>query len=190
MARRGFTLLESLLVLFLISLVFSLVVPTLVAPKPSLAQKEAMRFMTLLMQYRDRASAGGQVLGVHVQVDGYRFLQRYQGAWIPMPSSSSRQATTVMMDKTVHLTLTLPLTQPAEPELAWYRQRLQLHDMPSGLTESTDSLRPPRPAFWFVPAEPPRPFVAEFTTRDGQACWQVRMAGEALRLLRCGEESV
>lgn len=184
MVRRGFTLLELTLVLFLISLVFSAVLPTLPLSLTPRTQKEAERFIALLKQHRERADAISMVLGVSLQPKSYSFVQRYQGEWKPVPPS--RLATTVTLKKPVSMILEPgqdPELGPAEQTPAFLQYRLQLYDMLSGLNTPSD--RSPR--IWFFPAEPAMPFVARFIVSGTQECWMVVMDNDELRSDQCGE---
>ncbi len=80
MPERGFTLLEIMLVIFLIGLASSGVVQTFATDSEPPAKKAAQDFLTRFAQFKDRAVIEGQTLGVLIDAPGYQFMQRRQGA--------------------------------------------------------------------------------------------------------------
>lgn len=64
MPERGFTLLEIMLVIFLIGLASAGVVQTFATDSESPAKKAAQDFLTRFAQFKDRAVIEGQTLGV------------------------------------------------------------------------------------------------------------------------------
>lgn len=186
MVRHGFTILELTLVLFLISLMFSVVLPTLPLSLTSPTQKEAERFIALLKHYRERADAINMALGISWHPESYTFVERYQGEWKPVPSS--RLATTVILSKPV--SMTLEPSQKSENNSAEQMQillshRLDLYDMLSGLNLSSDGV----PQIYFLPAEPAIPFVARFSVMGSKQCWMVVMDKDELRSAPCVKTS-
>ena len=79
MPGRGFTLLEIMLVIFLIGLASAGVVQTFATDSESPAKKAAQDFLTRFAQFKDRAVIEGQTLGVLIDPPGYQFMQRRQG---------------------------------------------------------------------------------------------------------------
>ena len=76
MPERGFTLLEIMLVIFLIGLASSGVVQTFATDSEPPAKKAAQDFLTRFAQFKDRAVIEGQTLGVLIDAPGYQFMQR------------------------------------------------------------------------------------------------------------------
>ena len=76
MPERGFTLLEIMLVIFLIGLASAGVVQTFATDSESPAKKAAQDFLTRFAQFKDRAVSEGQTLGVLIDAPGYQFMQR------------------------------------------------------------------------------------------------------------------
>ena len=84
MPERGFTLLEIMLVIFLIGLASAGVVQTFATDSESPAKKAAQDFLTRFAQFKDRAVIEGQTLGVLIDPPGYQFMQRRYGQWLPV----------------------------------------------------------------------------------------------------------
>ncbi|EGH1125318.1 type II secretion system minor pseudopilin GspH, partial [Escherichia coli] len=84
MPERGFTLLEIMLVIFLIGLASAGVVQTFATDSESPAKKAAQDFLTRFAQFKDRAVIEGKTLGVLIDPPGYQFMQRRQGQWSPV----------------------------------------------------------------------------------------------------------
>ncbi|MED9015532.1 type II secretion system minor pseudopilin GspH [Escherichia coli] len=76
MPERGFTLLEIMLVIFLIGLASAGVVQTFATASEPPAKKAAQDFLTRFAQFKDRAVIEGQTLGVLIDPPGYQFMQR------------------------------------------------------------------------------------------------------------------
>lgn len=84
MPERGFTLLEIMLVIFLIGLASAGVVQTFATASEPPAKKAAQDFLTRFAQFKDRAVIEGQTLGVLIDPPGYQFMQRRHGQWLPV----------------------------------------------------------------------------------------------------------
>lgn len=82
MPERGFTLLEIMLVIFLIGLASAGVVQTFATASEPPAKKAAQDFLTRFAQFKDRAVIEGQTLGVLIDPPGYQFMQRRHGQWL------------------------------------------------------------------------------------------------------------
>ena len=79
MPERGFTLLEIMLVIFLIGLASAGVVQTFATDSESPAKKAAQDFLTRFAQFKDRAVIEGQTLGVLID-----------SSWLSVYAASSR----------------------------------------------------------------------------------------------------
>lgn len=128
MPERGFTLLEIMLVIFLIGLASAGVVQTFATASEPPAKKAAQDFLTRFAQFKDRAVIEGQTLGVLIDPPGYQFMQRRHGQWLPV--SATRLSAQVTVPKQVQM-----LLQPGsdiwqkEYTLELQRRRLTLHDI-------------------------------------------------------------
>lgn len=116
MPERGFTLLEIMLVIFLIGLASSGVVQTFATDSEPPAKKAAQDFLTRFAQFKDRAVIEGQTLGVLIDAPGYQFMQRRQGQWLPV--SATRLSAQVTVPKQVQM-----LLQPGSD--IWQKEYLQ-----------------------------------------------------------------
>ena len=164
MPERGFTLLEIMLVIFLIGLASAGVIQTFATASEPPAKKAAQDFLTRFAQFKDRAVIEGQTLGVLIDPPGYQFMQRRHGQWLPV--SATRLSTQVTVPKQVQM-----LLQPGsdiwqkEYALELQRRRLTLHDI-----------------------EPATPFTLRFYSAAQNACWAVKLAHDgALSLSQCDE---
>ena len=103
MPERGFTLLEIMLVIFLIGLASAGVVQTFATASEPPAKKAAQDFLTRFAQFKDRAVIEGKTLGVLIDAPGYQFMQRRQGQWLPV--SATRLSAQVTVPKQVQMLL-------------------------------------------------------------------------------------
>lgn len=79
--HAGFTLLEVLVVVFIIGITLTLVQVNVSRGESQVLRDEALRLETLLRLVQDEVNAGGQSLALELQTDGYRFYQREQEQW-------------------------------------------------------------------------------------------------------------
>ncbi|HAH3690873.1 type II secretion system minor pseudopilin GspH [Escherichia coli] len=184
MPERGFTLLEIMLVIFLIGLASSGVVQTFATDSEPPAKKAAQDFLTRFAQFKDRAVIEGQTLGVLIDAPGYQFMQRRQGQWLPV--SATRLSAQVTVPKQVQM-----LLQPGsdiwqkEYALELQRRRLTLHDIELELQKEA---KKKTPQIRFSPFEPATPFTLCFYSAAQNACWAVKLAHDgALSLNQCDE---
>ncbi|HDQ0187282.1 TPA: type II secretion system minor pseudopilin GspH [Escherichia coli] len=184
MPERGFTLLEIMLVIFLIGLASSGVVQTFATDSEPPAKKAAQDFLTRFAQFKDRAVIEGQTLGVLIDAPGYQFMQRRQGQWLPV--SATRLSAQVTVPKQVQM-----LLQPGsdiwqkEYALELQRRRLTMHDIELELQKEA---KKKTPQIRFSPFEPATPFTLRFYSAAQNACWAVKLAHDgALSLNQCDE---
>ncbi len=78
--RAGFTLVELLLVLTIISLAAAAVVLAAPDPRPSL-QREAERLAARLAMARDAAIVDNRLYAISIDASGYAFAERRGGQW-------------------------------------------------------------------------------------------------------------
>lgn len=182
MPERGFTLLEIMLVIFLIGLASAGVVQTFATDSEPPAKKAAQDFLTRFAQFKDRAVIEGQTLGVLIDPPGYQFMQRRHGQWLPV--SATRLSAQVTVPKQVQM-----LLQPGsdiwqkEYALELQRRRLTLHDIELELQK-----RRKRRRRSVSPFEPATPFTLRFYSAVQNACWAVKLAHDgALSLNQCDE---
>lgn len=87
----GFTLLELLVVITIIGVLAvgaTLGLGSLGASGK--ADTEAHRLAALIRYANDQALLSGNDVGLHIDKDGYRFLQHVQGGWLPLPDKTLR----------------------------------------------------------------------------------------------------
>ncbi|EEY8826922.1 type II secretion system minor pseudopilin GspH [Escherichia coli] len=170
MPERGFTLLEIMLVIFLIGLASSGVVQTFATDSEPPAKKAAQDFLTRFAQFKDRAVIEGQTLGVLIDAPGYQFMQRRQGQWLPV--SATRLSAQVTVPKQVQM-----LLQPGSD--IW--QKEYALELQKEAKKKTPQIR-------FSPFEPATPFTLRFYSAAQNACWAVKLAHDgALSLNQCDE---
>ncbi len=85
-SRRGFTLLEILVVVVIIGVLAGAVVLAVDSGSSRQLEREATRFSALLQQACEQAELGGRDLGVLMQDDGYGFANQVDGYWKPQPA--------------------------------------------------------------------------------------------------------
>lgn len=83
--RRGFTLLEILVVVVIIGVLAGAVVLAVDSGSARQLEREANRFSALLQQACEQAELGGRDIGVLIQDDGYGFANQVDGYWKPQP---------------------------------------------------------------------------------------------------------
>ena len=170
MPERGFTLLEIMLVIFLIGLASSGVVQTFATASEPPAKKAAQDFLTRFAQFKDRAVIEGQTLGVLIDPPGYQFMQRRHGQWLPV--SATRLSAQVTVPKQVQM-----LLQPGSD--IW--QKEYALELQKEAKKKTPQIR-------FSPFEPVTPFTLRFYSSAQNACWAVKLAHDgALSLNQCDE---
>ena len=158
MPERGFTLLEIMLVIFLIGLASAGVVQTF--------------------------ATASETLGVLIDAPGYQFMQRRQGQWLPV--SATRLSAQVTVPKQVQMLLQ-PGSDIWQKEYALelQRRRLTLHDIELELQKEAKKRTP---QIRFSPFEPATPFTLRFYSAAQNACWAVKLAHDgALSLNQCDE---
>ena len=170
MPERGFTLLEIMLVIFLIGLASAGVVQTFATASEPPAKKAAQDFLTRFAQFKDRAVIEGQTLGVLIDPPGYQFMQRRQGQWLPV--SATRLSAQVTVPKQVQM-----LLQPGSD--IWQKEYT---------LELQKEAKKKTPQNRFSPFEPATPFTLRFYSAAQNACWAVKLAHDgALSLNQCDE---
>lgn len=170
MPERGFTLLEIMLVIFLIGLASAGVVQTFATASEPPAKKAAQDFLTRFAQFKDRAVIEGQTLGVLIDPPGYQFMQRRHGQWLPV--SATRLSAQVTVPKQVQM-----LLQPGSD--IW--QKEYALELQKEAKKKTPQIR-------FSPFEPATPFTLRFYASAQNACWAVKLAHDGvLSLNQCDE---
>ena len=184
MPERGFTLLEIMLVIFLIGLASSGVVQTFATDSEPPAKKAAQDFLTHFEQLKDKAVTEGLTVGVLIDPPGYRLMQYRQGQWQPL--SAPRLSAQVPVPKPVQM-----LLQPGsdiwqkENELELQRHRLTLQDIELELLQEA---KEKTPQIRYFPFEPVTPFTLRFYTEAPDECLAVKLAHDgALSLTQCDE---
>ncbi|HAV9130964.1 TPA: type II secretion system minor pseudopilin GspH [Escherichia coli] len=171
MPERGFTLLEIMLVIFLIGLASARVVQTLATPSEAPAKKAAQDFLIRFEQLKDKAVTEGLAVGVLIEPSGYQFMQLRHGQWLPV--SEPRLSAQVTVPKQVKMVL-----QPGsdiwqkEYVLELQRHRLTLHDIELELQKEA---KKKKPQIRFFPFEPATPFMLRFYSAEQNECQAVKL---------------
>lgn len=84
--RRGFTLLEILVVVVIIGVLAGAVVLSIDSGSARQLERESNRFSALLRQACEQAELGGRDIGVLMLEDGYGFANQVDGHWKPQPA--------------------------------------------------------------------------------------------------------
>ncbi len=88
--QKGFTLLEVLVVVFIVGIILSVAVISIPADKEKALQTEAERIDALIGLAQQEAIIRDRELALEVKSDGYRFLIQDEASWTPMPDSNFR----------------------------------------------------------------------------------------------------
>lgn len=186
MPERGFTLLEIMLVIFLIGLASVGVVQTFATRSESPVKKVAQDFLIRFEQLKDKAATEGLAVGVLIDPSGYQFMQYRQGQWLPV--SATRLSAQVAVPKQVQMVL-----QPGndiwqkEYVLELQRHRLTLHDIELELQKEA---KKKTPQIRFYPFEPAAPFTLRFYSAEQNECRAVKLVHDGtLSLGSCDERT-
>ncbi|HHE6471375.1 TPA: type II secretion system minor pseudopilin GspH [Providencia rettgeri] len=171
MIHRGFTLLELMLVIFLMALIVSVITYTWKNQSISPSQKEAQRFYEILTQLKEKAQIRGETLGILLQKTNYTFMERnnYQWKKINHPKLSSHIILPISVNTKLHMGEFIWQTE-YESELQ--RRRLDIHDIQLELQQNEKNLVP---QIWILPYEPIPPFSLQFYQQEKEDCWQVSL---------------
>ena len=101
---HGFTLLEILLVLVLLSLTAIVVVPTFPKKNNDDAKTEAERFYQLIQLWNEKSLITSQVMGVRIEENNYRLMQLDGNNW-KIIAKQGRVATEVEMPEDITLSV-------------------------------------------------------------------------------------
>ena len=85
---RGFTLLELLVVLVIVGITLGIVSFNAMPSPQQALQNEAQRIALLLQLARDEAIVRDRPIAFEVDAEGYRFLQREEKRWRPLPATT------------------------------------------------------------------------------------------------------
>lgn len=184
MPGRGFTLLEIMLVIFLIGLASAGVVQTLANGFESPAKKVAHDFQVRFEQLKNKAVTEGLTVGVLIDPLGYQFMQYRQGQWQAI--SADRLSARIRVPKQVQMMLQHgnDIWQK-EYSLELQRHRLTLHDIELDLQKE---VKKNMPQIRFFPFEPATPFTLRFYSATQNVCLAVKLAHDgALSLSQCDE---
>ena len=83
--HAGFTLLELLVVLVIVGIALGVISFNAMPSSQQALQNEAQRIALLLQLARDEAIVRDRVIAFEVDGEGYRFLQREERIWQPLP---------------------------------------------------------------------------------------------------------
>ncbi|MGL5007308.1 MAG: type II secretion system minor pseudopilin GspH [Plesiomonas sp.] len=170
MIRRGFTLLEMMLVIFLIGLAGSGVMMMLPDNKQDQAKEEAQRFLALAQLMQEEAILGGRLYGIRIDKTRYQLMQREQGEWQPLRDQKFTTAVTLPQGLTLDLMLGQYRWQNAqESDLELSRMRLNLHDENTTLNDEQNKNKQPPPQIWLDAGGDSLPFTLSFKTTERMA---------------------
>lgn len=187
MPARGFTLLELMLVVFLIGLTAGGVLMTLPptdAEQP--ARDAAEQLLAQIRQVQDEALLSGQMYGLYLAPTGYQFLRLDTGRWQPLAAPATLAG---MRDLPagvqLHWQLGSDRWQQMQQELTLYQSRLSLHQMQVLQDEAAKAA--PVPQVWLDSRADATPLRVELQAatrgtgwslrRDDQGTWQILAEG-------------
>ncbi|QSX37438.1 type II secretion system minor pseudopilin GspH [Shewanella sedimentimangrovi] len=161
---RGFTLVEVLLVVLLIGLAATAV--TLTLPGSGIKEqldKAARQFMAVTDMVRDEAVLSGQMLGLVIEDNSYRYVIYKDGKWQSL--EQERLLAKREMEQGVSLNLIvegLPLVQEDEEQESWFEEPL--------IEQSEEEKRKyPEPQIIIFPSGEMNAFELAFSARDPEA---------------------
>lgn len=99
----GFTLLEILLVMVLLSVMAMAVVPNLPQKENDEAKNEAYRFFQLIQLWTEKSLLTGQTLGLRVEKDSYQLLHLSRNEWVKV--EQDKNATSVTIPESLEMVL-------------------------------------------------------------------------------------
>lgn len=114
--NRGFTLLEILLVMVLLSLTAVVVVPTFPNKNNDDAKFEAERFYQLIQLWIEKSLVMSKTMGVRVEKDGYSLLELTGNDWAEV-TKKGRTVTSVEMPDDVTMKLDVVGIEDTEDQL-------------------------------------------------------------------------
>ncbi|ASX25767.1 type II secretion system minor pseudopilin GspH [Candidatus Williamhamiltonella defendens] len=116
MGSNGFTLIESMLVIFLIGLMAAMILMTVPTKEKTGLKEEAKRFYRLLQLTQEESFIKGQMHGIRFYRHGYEIMRRKKGQWQRI------KKITLPPDIFLRLTFNHTFEEPAEdaPEIFSY----------------------------------------------------------------------
>ncbi|MDF2184877.1 type II secretion system minor pseudopilin GspH [Grimontia hollisae] len=160
----GFTLLEILLVLLLLSISAVIVVPNLPQNSSDDAKEEAQRFYQLIQLWTEQSLLTGQTFGLNVDKDGYQLLRLTHDDWVPV--EKGRSVTSVTLPPALELDLEVSGFVAEEDRLF---DRESLFDDELFAEEEN---QPPQPQVVLMGNGEIIPFTLTFIA-DNKRLWQV-----------------
>ena len=105
--QQGFSLVEMLVVVFIIAMASTAVVLTLPEPRPD-TEKHAQALMGDLTQAGRESIMAGEPIALQAEQNGYQFLRYREGVWTPLgrsvlfePGSQAEESTTLSVTSIV-----------------------------------------------------------------------------------------
>lgn len=188
MPARGFTLLELMLVVFLIGLTAGGVLMTLPPSESAQPAKDAAeQLLGQIEQIQDDALMSGQLYGLYLAPDGYQFLRRHADRWQPLsepPALAGRQS----LPEGVQLQWQLGSDrwqQMQQQELALYQNRLSLHQMQVLQEDASKALQP---QVWLDSSADVAPLQLELQDPQHRERWSLQRDANGLWRLQVERE--
>ncbi|MGL5291738.1 MAG: type II secretion system minor pseudopilin GspH [Vibrionaceae bacterium] len=166
--QSGFTLLEILLVIVLLSMTAVMVVPTLPQASNDEAKQEAERFYQLIQLWNEQALLLSKTMGVQVDKNRYRLLELVGNNWQEVEKKRGT-ATKVEIPSSVGLDLEMT-AMPIEDQL-FSKESIFDEMFVEKKTEEEEKIIPP-PQIVLMGSGEILPFSLTFLA-EGKALWEV-----------------
>lgn len=166
--QSGFTLLEILLVIVLLSMTAVMVVPTLPQASNDEAKQEAERFYQLIQLWNEQALLLSKTMGVQVDKNRYRLLELIGNNWQEVEKKRGA-ATSVSIPNSVELEL--EMTAMAVEDELFSKESIFDEMFTDVKTEEEKKIIPP-PQIVLMGSGEILPFTLTFLA-EGKALWEI-----------------
>ncbi|TKB56223.1 type II secretion system minor pseudopilin GspH [Ferrimonas aestuarii] len=186
--QQGFTLLEMLLVLFLIGVAAMTVTLTISGdPRREALQEAANEFQTVVSMAIEESVLSGQELGVVVEPDHY-FFARFnidENDWEPLVGDALYRERRLPEDTFMSLTIEgLPLQQADEDDESEFGFDESLFE-----ESEEDKKKSPEPQLLILPSGEITPFLVEFENDSARPKLSIELKGNAIGQIMPAEEA-
>ena len=153
---KGFTLIEILVVLLIISIIASVSLFSISNNSKVILKNESKRFVVLVQLAIEQALLKNETYGIHISASGYDFYEYSKNTWHPLNAKPFKKHT---VDENISI---------------------QLYIDSIGVTlKSKNSENRTQPQLWISPSHEVSPFTVEFTNSDQNLItYTVDMAGK------------